>query len=81
MIICFSMNLGSTEQVSVKLKSHAAVESLKELKNMKGFFALEVSMLVSAFFSLSLSRVMLGSLWANSMEMTSAKLPSLALKP
>lgn len=75
------MNLGSAEKASVKLKSHAAVESLREHQNVTGFLALEVPMSVNPLFSLSLSRVMLGSLWANSMEMTSAKLPSLALKP
>lgn len=50
MIICFSMDLGSAGQVSVKLKSHAAVESLREHKNVTGFLALEVPMLVNPFF-------------------------------
>lgn len=48
--ICFSMNLGSTEQVFVKLKPHAAVELLREHKNVTGFLALEVLMLVNPFF-------------------------------
>lgn len=74
------MNLGSAEKASVKLKSHAAVESLRtpECDRIPCFGSAYVS---ESLFSLSLSRVMLGSLWANSMEMTSAKLPSLALKP
>lgn len=50
MIICFSMNLGSAEQVSVKMKSHAAVKSLREHKNVTGFLVLEVPMLVNPFF-------------------------------
>jgi len=50
MIMCFSVNLGSTEQVSVKLKSHTAVESLRQQKNVTGFLALEVPMLVNPFF-------------------------------
>lgn len=39
------------------------------------------SLFLSPLFCFTLFRVMLGLLWGNYMEMTSAKPPSLALKP